>query len=61
MNLTTASEGGIPILIVISDYAETPQPKTDKEQSVTMVIADYKNRKLNLVAVGRGEDRCIDL
>ena len=61
MNLTTASEGGIPILIVISDYAETPQPKTDKEQSVTMVIADYENRKLNLVAVGRGEDRCIDL
>ena len=60
-NYSAASEGGIPVLAVISDYAETPQPKTDKEQSLTMVIADYKNKKLNLVTVGRGEDRCFDL
>lgn len=60
-NYSAASEGGIPVLAVISDYAEKPQPKTDKEQSLTMVIADYKNKKLNLVTVGRGEDRCFDL
>lgn len=60
-NYSAASEGGIPVLAVISDYAEKPQPKTDQEQSLTMVIADYKNKKLNLVVVGRGEDRCIDL
>ena len=60
-NFTTVSEGGIPVIIVISDYAKTPQPGTDKEQSLTLVVADYKNRKLNLISVGRGEDRFIDL
>ena len=58
---TTQSEGGIPILINISDYAKTPQPGTNQEQSVTMVVVDYKNRKLSLFAVGRGTDRFLDL
>ena len=60
-NYTTESEGGIPIVIVISDYAEIPRPGTTKEQSLMMVVADYKNRKLSLCIVGRGEDRHIDL
>ncbi len=55
------SEGGISIIVSNSDYAKTPQPGTDQEQSVTMVVADYKNRKLNLFVVGRGTDHLIDL
>lgn len=58
---TTESEGGIPIIITYSDYAKTPQPGTDQEQSVTMVVADYKNHQLKLFVVGRGSDRTIDL
>lgn len=60
-NFTTASEGGIPVVIVVSDYAKTPEPKTNKEQALVMVVADYANRKLKLFAVGRGQDRQIDL
>lgn len=60
-DFSTASEGGIPVVIVVSDYAKTPQPKTDKEQALVMVIADYANRQLKLFAVGRGQDRQIDL
>lgn len=55
------SEGGIPIVISTSDYAKTPQPGTDQEQSVSLVIVDYKNKKLKIFVVGRGTDRCIDL
>ena len=58
---TTASEKGIPVIIVTADCLEGAQPGTDKEQSVTMVVTDYKNRKLSMFVVGRGNDRVIDL
>ena len=60
-NYTTSSDGGIPVIIVISDYFATPDRGTTQEQSVTMVVADYKNRKLDLFVVGRGEDRHLEL
>lgn len=61
-NYTTASEGGIPIIIVISDRLnDHEEGTTTNEQSVTLVVTDYKNRKLHLFVVGRGIDRCIDL
>lgn len=60
-NFTTASDGGIPVIIVISDYSKVPEVGTVREQSVTQVIADYKNRKLSLLVVGRGGDRAIEL
>lgn len=58
---TTSSEGGIPVVIVTSDYAKTPQPGTDNEQSITLVVSDFRNRKLNLFVVGRSSDRIIEL
>lgn len=60
-NYLEYSEGGIPVIIVMSDYALNPRPGTNKEQSLTMVVTDYKNRKIKLFAVGRGADRVIDL
>lgn len=60
-NFTTSSERGIPIIIVISDYSANPQKGTDKEQSVTIAVSDYKNRQLKLFVIGRGADRIIDL
>ena len=60
-NYIEYSEGGIPVIIVMSDYALNPQPGTNKEQSVTMVVTDYKNKKINMFAVGRGSDRSFDL
>ena len=60
-NFTTSSERGIPVIIVISDYSANPQKGTDKEQSVTIAVSDYKNRQLNLFVVGRGADRIINL
>ena len=60
-NFLTYSDNGIPVVSVISDYAVSPKRGTDKEQSVTLVVADYKNEKLNLFVVGRGSDRSIEL
>lgn len=60
-NYIEFSEGGIPVIIVISDYVLKPQPGTNKEQSVTMVVTDYKNKKINMFVVGRGSDRSFDL
>jgi len=60
-NFLTYSDSGIPVVSVISDYAVSPKRGTDKEQSVTLVVADYKNEKLNLFVVGRGSDRSIEL
>ena len=57
----THSDGGIPIIVVISDYVGNPQKGTIKEQSVTLTVVDFKNRKLRLFVVGRGSDREIDL
>lgn len=61
MENTTSSDGGIPIIITTSDVVKNPQVNTTQEQSVTIVVADYRNKKLNLFAVGRGEDRSIIL
>ena len=60
-NFTTKSDKGIPIIIVISDSFNIPEEGTTNEQSITIVVTDYKQRKLNLFVVGRGDDRCIDL
>ena len=60
-NFTTSSEGGIPVVIVISDSFQPPERNTTKEQSVTLVVVDYKNRKLSLSVIGYGTDRIIDL
>ncbi len=60
-NFTTSSEGGIPVVIVISDSFQPPERNTTKEQSVTLVVVDYKNRKLTMSVVGSGTDRIIDL
>ena len=60
-DFTTASEGGIPVVIVGSDYFKTPEKGTTREQSVTMVVADYKNHRLKLFVVGRGSDRNVEL
>jgi predicted phosphodiesterase len=60
-DFTAFSDGGIPVIIVISDYSKVPQKGTAQEQSVTQVIADYKNRKLALIVVGRGKDRILEL
>lgn len=58
---TLASEDGIPVFTVMSDYIPKVEKGTSREQSVTLVVADYKNRKLNLLVVGKGTDRSIDL
>ena len=58
---TTFSEKGIPVIIVTTDSSSSEQRETVKEQAVNMVVADYKNRKLNLFVVGKGKDRSIDL
>ena len=55
------SEGGIPVIIVRADHFLKPDSGTSNEQSVTMIVTDYQNRKINLFVVGRGEDRSIDL
>ena len=60
-NHTTSSEGGIPVVIVGSDSFKSPQRNTTNEQSVTLVVTDYKNRKLTLSVAGLGADRAIDL
>lgn len=60
-NFTSASEGGIPVIIVISDSFDNPEEGTTNEQSVTLVVADFNHRKVNLFVVGRGNDRCICL
>lgn len=60
-NFTTASNGGIPVIIVISDYFNTPEKGTNREQSVTLVVTDYKHEKLSLFVVGRGSDRSLEL
>lgn len=60
-SFTAASEGGIPVIITISDYFQKPDKGTTREQSVTLVIVDFKNRKLHLYVVGRGVDRILDL
>ena len=60
-NFTTSSDGGIPVVIVISDYFKTPEQGTNREQSISMVVANYAARKLSLFVVGRGSDRTIDL
>lgn len=60
-DFTTYSDGGIPIIVVISDYVGNPQKGTTQEQSVTMTVVDYKNKKLRLFVVGRGSDREIEL
>ena len=58
---TTSSESGIPVVIVISDSFQPPEKNTTREQSVTLAVADYKNRKLVLSVVGQGVERTIDL
>ena len=60
------SEGGIPLITLTSDailqVAGTPaQEGTVTEQCVGLVLADYKNGKLHLIHVGRGNDVVIDL
>ena len=58
---TTSSEGGIPIIIVTSDYSRNLQLGTLQEQGLAIVVADYKNRKMKLFAIGKGKDCIIDL
>ena len=61
-NFTTYSEGGIPVIIVTSDCILPSSKKgTITEQSLTLVVADYKNRKLSLTVVGRTSDRIVNL
>ena len=60
-NQLTFSEKGIPIITVISDYFKSPEKGTVNEQSVTLVVTDYRNRIVNLFVVGQGTDRTIDL
>lgn len=60
------SDGGIPIVIVTTDSwrtinGEVAKDGTVSEQAVTIVVADYLTRKLNLFRIGRGEDRIIPL
>lgn len=58
----TATDGGIPIVLVKCDATSTTTLYgTVKEQNVNMVVADFKNRKLTFLALGRGEDRVFDL
>ena len=60
-NYLTYSDGGIPVVSIISDYFVSPEKGTTQEQSVSMVITDYKNRRLELFVVGRGTDQSINL
>ena len=58
----TYSDKGIPIILARCDAtSNTDSWGTNKEQSVIMVVADFANKRLTLHAVGRGEDRTVDL
>lgn len=58
----TTTGGGIPIILARCDAtSNTSLWGTDQEQSVTMFIADFANKRLTIHAIGRGEDRTIDL
>ena len=58
----TNSGGGIPIILAKCDAtSNTNSWGTNKEQNVIMVVADFSNKRLTIHAVGRGEDRTVDL
>lgn len=61
LGFITSTDGGIPIVISKSDSIKQPEIGTTKEQSVTLVIADYNNDKLHLLVIGRGDNATIDL
>lgn len=56
----TASEGGIPVIIVASDSEKTKLTGT-QEQCIALVVVDYKDRKLKIIGIGREKDRVVDL
>lgn len=58
------SESGIPIFITESDCINSrgiynSDLKTTNESSVNAIIADFDKRKINIIRVGRGEDKII--
>jgi hypothetical protein len=63
------SDGGIPIIITASDTNQERHEGdedcgavgTITEQAIYGIIADYKNNKISVVGIGRGESREINL
>lgn len=59
------TETGIPIICVPTDSksinSQAYKKGTITEQSVSIVVVDYSSQKMNLVSIGRGTDRAIDL
>lgn len=64
-----ASDGGIPVLLTATDSyhlrGSTLDPRnlpgTTDEASVSGIIADYNNRKIHVVRIGRGESRVVEI
>ena len=60
------TETGIPIILMETDSGVTRgnysyKKGTTDEASVSGIIADYQNRKIHVVRVGRGESRTVDM
>ena len=59
------SETGIPVICVPTDSksinSQSYKKGTITEQSVSIVIVDYSSQQLNLISIGRGTDRVINL
>lgn len=56
------SEGGIPVVVVNSDRIRSGNDKNSvDEQSVTVVVSDYSNKKATFYRIGRGLDKVIEL
>ena len=60
------TEKGIPIILMETDSGITRGnynyvKNTTDEASVSAIIADYDNRKIHVVRVGRGESRTVDM
>lgn len=61
-----ASDGGIPVILTETDSRHTRGASvytegTTAEASVSGIVADYDNRKLSVIRVGRGESREVAL
>lgn len=56
------SEGGIPVVVVDSDRIRSNSDKDSVyEQSVTVVVSDYSDKKATFYRIGRGKDMVIEL
>jgi UDP-2,3-diacylglucosamine pyrophosphatase LpxH len=60
------TEGGIPIILVETDSKEIRDifpydPETTSGSSVNGIVCDYNTNKINVIRIGRGNSRVVDL